>query len=65
MKNVPNSKTNLDKAILRFAGEVRKANGFLEGQTLQNATRKLRVVRVGNWILGGPSAAGDQKVSLG
>lgn len=26
MKNVPNSKTNLDKAILRFAGEVRKAN---------------------------------------
>lgn len=26
MKNAPNSKTNLDKAILRFAGEVRKAN---------------------------------------
>ena len=26
MKNAPNSKTNLDKAILRFAGEIRRAN---------------------------------------
>lgn len=26
MKKAPNSKTNLDKAILRFAGEVRRAN---------------------------------------
>ena len=26
MRNVPNSRTNLDKAILRFAGEIRRAN---------------------------------------
>ena len=26
MKRVPNSKTNLDKAIQRFAGEIRRAN---------------------------------------
>ena len=26
MKRAPNSKTNLDKAILRFAGEVRRSN---------------------------------------
>lgn len=26
MKNAPNSRTNLDKAILRFAGDLRRAN---------------------------------------
>lgn len=26
MKNAPNSKTNLDRAILRFAGDVARSN---------------------------------------